>query len=274
MYIRMIARAALAEDIGGGDITTEAVVLKGQKAKALIIAKEPMVVAGIDVAREVFKTVDKRMSFRPMVKDGERVKKGAGLVSISGNLRAILAAERTALNFLQRLSGIATLTADFVGRVKPFNTRILDTRKTTPCLRPLERLAVRAGKGFNHRFGLSQAILIKDNHIKAAGSVACALRRAKKRHPDSPIEVEVNTLKELEEALNHGAGLIMLDNMGVKDMRKAVAIIGGRAFVEASGRVTVDNIKEIAATGVDAISIGRLTHSARAMDISLEVISD
>jgi nicotinate-nucleotide pyrophosphorylase (carboxylating) len=269
---------ALTEDLGRGDITTRALFPKAVPAEAVITAKQAGVVAGLPVARAVFQQVDRRLKFRALVNEGERIKSGTVLAAIRGDGRSILTGERVALNFLQRLSGIATLTAQFVDAAKGAKVAILDTRKTTPGLRLLEKYAVRTGGGRNHRFGLYDAILIKDNHLALHGSLADAVRRAKDRAPRRPhrqhrmaVEVEAATLAEVEAAVRAGADAILLDNMSLDQLRKAVRLSGGRAFLEASGGVTLANVRDVAATGVDAISIGALTHSAPALDLSLEV---
>lgn len=270
--IQDIIEVALAEDIGSDDITTIAVVDKNAEGKAEIIAKEHLVVAGTLIAEAVLKTVDGKIDFKALVKDGDSVRKGKTIARVSGRLSAILAGERVALNFLQRLSGIATLTSQFVNRAKGFKVKILDTRKTTPGLRILEKYAVRMGGGFNHRFGLCDGILIKDNHIAAVGSIREAVFRARRKAPKNMlIEVEAKKLDEVREAIIAGADVIMLDNMKPYQMKQAVKTIGKTALIEASGGVNLKNIMEIAKTGVDFISIGALTHSARAVDISLEI---
>lgn len=272
--IQDIIETALAEDIGSGDITTKATVEAHKEGEADIVAKEDIIVAGIPIAEAVFKTVDERLVFKAGVNDGDNVKKGKTLATVSGKISSILTAERVALNFLQRLSGVATLTRQYVDKVKGFKTKILDTRKTTPGLRILEKYAVRMGGGFNHRFGLCDGFLIKDNHIAAVGSIAEAVFKARENSPHNMlIEVEVKNLKEVREAVIAGADIILLDNMKPAVMRKAVNIIGKAALVEASGGVNLTNVRVIAKTGVDFISAGALTHSARAVDMSLEVIS-
>lgn len=271
-YSDLLVKAALAEDIGTGDITTAAIVGKGRKGEAAFIAKENMTVAGLFIAESVFKHLDRKAFFRPFFKDGDFVKKGAIIATVKARLSAILMGERSALNFVQRLSGIATLTASFIKKAGP-KVRVLDTRKTTPCLRLLEKYAVKAGGGYNHRFGLFDCVLIKDNHIAAAGSIKKAVEKVNRKYREGLlVEVEVTDEKEVREAVEAGADIIMLDNMGVAKIRKALKIIDNRALVEASGGVTMDNIASIAATGIDFISVGALTHSARAMDISLEVV--
>lgn len=272
-YVDMIINAALAEDIGEADVTTDAIAGPKETCEAVIIAKEDCVCAGLFVAERVFKTIDKNVSFHYESSDGERIRKGSVMATVSGRLAAVLTGERVALNFLQRLSGIATLTAAYVkkagGRVK-----ILDTRKTTPCLRTLERYAVMAGGGVNHRMGLYDAVLVKDNHIKAAGTVTEAMERVRRNYRGKGfVEVEVTTMREVQEALRGRPDVIMLDNMGLKAIKKAVAIIAGQTAIEVSGGVTLDTVAALSRTGVDRISVGGLTHSANAIDISMEVVS-
>ena len=268
---KLIAKA-LEEDIGHGDVTTSAILTGDEIGVARAVAKEDMVVAGIDVFKEVFISVDSDMRFYTDCHDGAVANKGAVLAEISGTIKNILIAERVALNFFQRLCGIATLTLKYVEKVKGTGAKIVDTRKTTPCLRDLEKYAVRMGGGFNHRFGLDGGVLIKDNHISAAGGITNAVRGIRDNIPITlKIEVEVKNLKEAEEALASGVDIIMLDNMKTEEMRKAISLIKGRAIVEASGNVTLYRVKEIAETGVDYISVGALTHSAPAADISLNI---
>jgi nicotinate-nucleotide pyrophosphorylase (carboxylating) len=268
---KLIAKA-LEEDVGHGDVTTQAILSGDEGGTARAVAKEDMVVAGIDVFKEVFLSVDSDIRFHTDCHDGTAVKKGAILAEISGAIKNILIAERVALNFLQRLCGIATLTQKYVEEAMGTGAKIVDTRKTTPCLRDLEKYAVRMGGGFNHRFGLDGGVLIKDNHISAAGSITNAVRGIRDNIPLTlKIEVEAKDLKEVEEALASGVDIIMLDNMKTEEMRKAVALIKGRAIVEASGNVTLKRVREIAKTGVDYISVGALTHSAPAADISLNI---
>ena len=284
-YARRLVRAALAEDLGPkcleggragsrtGDITTNAIVPASARGSFRILAKEPMVVAGTAVAEFAFKALDKRTDFKMLARDGRRVKKGAVIARVSGRVAPILSAERVALNFLQRLSGVATLTSEFVKKVKGTGTKVLDTRKTTPCMRLLERYAVTVGGGVNHRLGLFDAVLIKNNHIRAAGSITEAIQRTRKKLTSpTPIEVEARTLKEVREALVAEADIIMLDNMGLKKIKESIRLIGGKAFIEASGGITLKNVRAVALTGVDFISIGALTHSARARDISMEML--
>ncbi len=253
--VRKIIRRALEEDIRSGDVTTAHALTGGETGKATALAKEDLVVAGLDVFRDVFRLRDAGLAFRTALKDGDRVPRGTVLAVVQGSLASILTAERVALNLFQRMCGVATLT-----------------RKTMPGLRILDKYAVRVGGGRNHRYGLYDGILIKDNHIEAAGGIGKAVRRVRERAPLlARIEVEARTLAEVREALAAGADVIMLDNMPVDAMRKAVALIDGRALVEASGNVTLVTVKAIASTGVDFISSGALTHSARASDISLKV---
>jgi nicotinate-nucleotide pyrophosphorylase (carboxylating) len=268
---KLIAKA-LEEDVGHGDVTTSALLSGDEGGKAHAVAKEDMVVAGIDVFKAVFLSVDSDIGFHTDCHDGTVAKKGAILTEISGAFKNILVAERVALNFFQRLCGIATLTQKYVEAVKGTGAKIVDTRKTTPCLRDLEKYAVRMGGGFNHRLGLDGGVMIKDNHISAAGSITNAVRGVRNNIPLTlKIEVEVKDLKEVEEALGSGADIIMLDNMKTEEMRKAVMLIKGRAIVEASGNVTLQRVRQIAETGVDYISVGALTHSAPTADISLNI---
>ena len=272
-YTARVVEAALSEDAGTGDITTMSIVGHAQRGKAVMVAKESFIVAGLFVADSVFKHIDPKVSFRPMFTDGDAVRKGQAIAEVSGRLSTILTGERVALNFLQRLSGIATLTAAFVKKAEKTGATILDTRKTTPCLRPFERYAVRAGGGRNHRFGLFDSVLIKDNHIEAAGGVAIAVSRARAGVPaGSLIEVEGTNQRELKEAISAGADIIMLDNMSVERIRKAVKLIAKGALTEASGSMSLDNVGAVARTGVDFISVGALTHSAPSVDISMKVV--
>lgn len=267
-----IVRRALEEDIGTGDLTTEATVPAGATAEAIIHTKEEGVIAGLDAARIVFRTLDPAIAFTAEVSDGTFVPKGTVIARLAGSARAILMGERTALNLLQRMSGIATLTRRAVEAVKFFPTRIVDTRKTAPGLRILDKYAVRMGGGQNHRFGLYDAVLIKDNHIKVAGGIGAAVAAARKAIPfTAKVEVETENLEQVQEALTAGADIIMLDNMDYDTMRKAVELINGRALVEASGKVTVETVTDVAKTGVDFISMGALTHSVKALDISLDI---
>jgi nicotinate-nucleotide pyrophosphorylase (carboxylating) len=274
-YAAFIVKAALAEDIGGGDITTDAIVAKSRRSLCELKAKEDMVLAGLFVAEMAFKELDKRAVFKSGFEDGDTVRKGRVIATVTGRLAPLLTAERVALNFLQRLSGIATLTLAFVKKVEKTSVKILDTRKTTPCLRALERYAVASGGGQNHRSGLYDFVLIKDNHIQAAGGVAAAVKLVDGLyHGSVPIEVEASTLAEVRASVEAGADIIMLDNMGTGKIRSAVKIVGNRALLEVSGGVTLANVGAIAALGVDLISVGALTHSARAVDISMRVLPD
>jgi nicotinate-nucleotide pyrophosphorylase (carboxylating) len=268
--IERIVHAALEEDLGAGDATTEATIDADATCSAQILLKEPGVVSGLPVAEAVFLSVDCDVAFEVLVDDGEAVDPGP-IASVSGSARAVLAAERTALNLLGRMCGIATLTRRFVDAVADTGATILDTRKTTPGLRVLEKYAVRCGGGTNHRLALDDAILIKDNHLRLAGGIDQAVAAARGSHPDLPLEVEAETVNDVHEALAADADAILLDNMRPAEIAEAVALVGGRARLEASGGVTLENVRELAATGVDSISVGALTHSARALDVSLEV---
>jgi nicotinate-nucleotide pyrophosphorylase (carboxylating) len=271
--VRKIIRRALEEDIRSGDVTTSAALTGSEAGQGTALAKEDLVVAGLDVFREVFRTRDAGLVFETGLIDGAWAPRGTVLATVSGSLSSILTAERVALNLFQRMCGIATLTKQFVDAVAATKAKILDTRKTMPGLRILDKYSVRAGGGRNHRYGLYDGVLIKDNHIEAAGAIAEAIRRVRATAPLMvKIEVEAKNLVEVEEALAAGADIIMLDNMTVDKMRQAVQRIGGKALVEASGNVTLATVGPIAATGVDFISSGALTHSARAADISLKVI--
>ena len=271
--IDKIIDSALEEDLGPGDITTEALVDLSVKGEARLIAKEEIILAGIEIFSRVFSRLDPEIVVETKYRDGEAVSNGEDIGIVKGSMRGILSGERTALNFLQRLSGIATLTRKYVERTDSSKVRVIDTRKTTPGLRILEKYAVRRGGGFNHRFGLFDGILIKDNHIAVAGSIAKALARIKGRVPHTlRIEVEVEDIKGVEEAIGAGADAILLDNMSLKEMREAVSIAGGRVLLEASGGITLESIEEVSKTGIDLISVGAITHSARSVDISLEVI--
>jgi nicotinate-nucleotide pyrophosphorylase (carboxylating) len=278
-FIQNIVRAALAEDIGAGDITTEAAIPADQRAEAYIVAKEPCVVAGLPLVEAVFAQIDTAVIVKLLVGEGDPVEQGTRVCVLTGPARGILTGERTALNFLQRLSGIATLTRQFVDEIEGTKAKILDTRKTTPTLRVLEKYAVAVGGGTNHRMGLYDAVMIKDNHRvilarlgpKALGDAVAA---ARKNHPTAPIIVEADTLEQVEEALATGANHILLDNMTPDELREAVALVAGRAKTEASGGVTLHTVRAIAQTGVDYISVGALTHSARAVDCSLEMLNE
>ncbi|MGO9244658.1 MAG: carboxylating nicotinate-nucleotide diphosphorylase [Verrucomicrobiia bacterium] len=275
-YIQNIVRAALAEDVGAGDITTETAIPADQRAEACIVAREPCVVAGLPLVEAVFAQINRAVIVKLLVAEGDFVERGTRVCVLNGPARGILTGERTALNFLQRLSGIATLTRQFVDEIAGTKAKILDTRKTTPTLRVLEKYAVAVGGGTNHRMGLYDAVMIKDNHRailarlgpKALGDAVAA---ARKDHPTAPVIVEADTLEQVEEALAAGAGHILLDNMTSDELREAVTLVAVRAKTEASGGVTLNTVRAIAQTGVDYISVGALTHSARAVDFSLEM---
>jgi len=263
----VVARA-LAEDVGDGDVTTLATVPEQTRARATITQKAPGVVFGLELAEETFRSLDAAIEFERLVEEGVWRERGP-VLRLEGSARAVLTAERTALNFLQRLSGVATMTARCVKAIEGTGARILDTRKTTPGLRALEKAAVAAGGGTNHRAGLYDAILIKENHAAIAGGVGEAVRRARARAPELPLEVECRTLAEVDEALDAGARRLLLDNMTAEQLRGAVAHVDGRAELEASGGVTLETLREIAGTGVQFVSVGALTHSAPALDLSL-----
>jgi len=262
---------ALAEDIRTGDVTTNSIIPAQATLAGQIISKQSGIVAGLFIAQAAFQMLDKRVSLASHVNDGERIEADRVLAEVKGTARAILSAERTALNFLGRTSGIATLTRQFVEEVRRTKTKILDTRKTAPNLRACDRLAVRLGGGENHRMGLYEMILIKDNHIDFAGSITEAVSRARKHRKGLEIEVEARSLKDVEECLDLGVTWIMLDNMSHEETRQAVLLNNGRAKLEASGNVTLANVRQIADTGVDYISVGALTHSVRNFDVSLIV---
>jgi len=266
---------ALAEDIGIGDITTESTVSPSRQGMGAIIAKTGGVIAGLPIAQRVFEKIDPTLDFRTLVADGERVEAMTQIATVKGSAASILTGERTALNFLQRLSGTATLTAQFVAATAKYNVKIIDTRKTTAGWRAIQKYAVRVGGGYNHRFGLYDGVLIKDNHIIAAGGVAQAVKMARSAVPHTmKIEIEVETLDQVEEALHACADILLLDNMPVALMRAAVEKIGGKAVTEASGGITLDSVEAVAATGVELISVGALTHSAMPLDISLDLEVD
>lgn len=270
--IEPVIRAALAEDLGrAGDITSLACIEPAKRLGARFVARQAGVIAGMDCARLAISAMDPAARFDPEAADGDAVVAGAVLARVEANARALLAAERVALNLLGRLSGIANLTAAYVAAVQETPARIVDTRKTTPCLRALEKYAVQCGGGTNHRFGLDDAVLIKDNHVAACGGIAEALRRARARVGHMVrVEVEVDTLAQLAEALEHRADAILLDNFNLADLEAAVTMAAGRATLEASGGVTLDTVGAIARTGVDLISVGALTHSAPVLDIGLD----
>ena len=266
-------RRFLAEDLGHGDITTDPIFTGDRQGDAVFIAKEPLVAAGMAlVAGRVFQLLNKNIVIEQALDDGRQAEPGATLLKISGPVGDLLRAERVALNLVQRLCGIATLTRKYVDRVAGLNVRIVDTRKTTPGLRMLEKYAVRVGGGHNHRFNLADGVLIKDNHLAACGSIRAAVERVRATVPHTiRIEVEAEDQAQVRECLASGVDIIMLDNMEPAAMREAVKLINGRALVEASGGVDLDTVRDIAATGVDIISVGRLTHSAPACDISMDI---
>lgn len=262
-------RRALSEDIGSGDVTTNSIVSSAASASAQVLAKQDGILSGLSVAQQVFLTLSCDMRFNSRLSDGAQVVGGQTLLELTGPTRAILSGERTALNFLGRMSGIATLTRLFVDAVAGTKAKILDTRKTAPGLRGIDKLAVRHGGGGNHRFGLYDMVLIKNNHIDYSGSLTEAVRRARAGANNLEIEIEARTAEEMDEALTLGVERILLDNMSLDELRRAVDLCAGRAELEASGNVSLDNVRAIAETGVDFISVGALTHSAKAFDVSL-----
>ena len=292
-HIRTLIKQALNEDIGKGDITTNALIPPNAQAKAVIIAKQSGVIAGLDIARAVFSQVDKKVKFKALVKDGDKVTAGKKIAEITGKARPILTAERTALNFLGHLSGIATLTREFVNKARPYKAKILDTRKTVPGMRMLEKYAVRCGGGINHRMGLWDEVLIKENHIAAISYQLSAISRKritlekiirdirKKMSKDVQIEIEVRSLNKLKDVIKGRPDIILLDNMNIHQIRKAVRIRDlfltayslklTAILLEVSGRVNLTNVRQFAKAGVDRISIGALTHSAKPLDLSLQV---
>jgi len=273
--IKEIIRRALDEDIQSGDVTTQAVIPDTVFGKGIFLVKANGIIAGLNVTKNVFEMIDDRIDFKILIREGEKVKIGDIAAVVEGKASSILTAERTALNFLQRMSGIATLTNTFVGKIKHTKTKILDTRKTIPGLRMLDKEAVLLGGGKNHRIGLFDMFLIKDNHIEIAGSITNAVNACRnfqqKKNSQLKIEVETKNLEEVKEALICDVDIIMLDNFNPVTMKKAVTLINGKCLVEASGNINIENVKEVAETGVDFISVGALTHSVKALDISLEV---
>lgn len=270
--IDSLIELALAEDIGIGDITTESAVSPLQQGRGIIIANTDGVIAGALIAQRVFEKIDPSLDFRELVAEGDYVGSMTRIAVVEGRAKSILTGERTALNFLQRLSGTATLTAQFVAAIATYDVEIIDTRKTTAGWRAIQKYAVRIGGGHNHRFGLYDGVLIKDNHIIAAGGIAKAIEKARSTVPHTmKIEIEVETLDQVEEALAASADILLLDNMSVDFMRAAVERIAGRAIIEASGGITLDQIEAVAATGVDLVSVGALTHSAMPLDMSLDL---
>jgi nicotinate-nucleotide pyrophosphorylase (carboxylating) len=278
-----IVRLALAEDLGAGDVTTASLVSASARARARLVARAAGVLAGIDIARLVFRELDRELDFRATAKDGARLKPGLTVATLAGQARAILSGERAALNLLQHLSGIATATARFVEALKGTGTAVRDTRKTLPGLRVLEKYAVLVGGGQNHRFGLFDMVLIKDNHLPAAGSITGAVRAARRAHPDLTIQVEVRNAEEAREALRAGADQLLLDNMDPESVRATIDAIGiapgsapgspGRPWIEVSGGVTLANARSFALPGVDSVAVGAITHSAPALDLALTIES-
>ncbi|NLO38601.1 MAG: carboxylating nicotinate-nucleotide diphosphorylase [Ruminiclostridium sp.] len=268
--IREVLERAFREDMPMGDITTDCTVPLNESSRAFLITKQEGVVCGMEIAMEAFKMLDPNVRLTPLVQDGDFVENKTRILEIEGNSRALLKAERTALNLLQRLSGIASITRLYVEKIIGYRAKVVDTRKTTAGLRLFEKYAVRTGGGTNHRFSLSDGVLIKDNHIKAAGGISKAVQAAREAIPHTvKIEVETETLQQVQEALDSGADIIMLDNMTPERMTEAVSLIAGKAITEASGNITLETIQKVAATGVDIISAGALTHSVMAMDISM-----
>lgn len=270
--IELIINHAFQEDIGDGDITTNNIVPENKLASASMTAKADGIIAGIDIAEIVFRKLDQNLEWNPKIKDGETVVKGDVILEIKGTFRALLTGERLALNLMQRMSGIATETAKYVTETKGSKVKILDTRKTVPGLRTFDKYAVKMGGGTNHRIGLYDMVMIKDNHIKMAGTITAAVAQVRKSIPSEiKVEVETTNLQEVEEAVNAGADIIMLDNMSNDLMREAVALINGKALIEASGNMNLERISGVAKTGVDFISVGALTHSVIALDISQNI---
>lgn len=273
--IQHLIKIALEEDIGPGDITTENLIDKNLKGIGEVVTKEPLVIAGIDVVRQVFEQLDHDISFRPNFKDGDFIEKGKIVLEIKSKLRVLLMGERTALNFLQHLSGIATHVRSYMDKITNKNVRLVDTRKTTPGLRVLEKYAVRVGGAHNHRMGLYDGVLIKDNHIAVCGGIKKTIENIKDKLSHLvKIEVEVSDLDSVKQALEAGADVIMLDNMDIGQINEAIKFINGKSVVEISGSVTIDSLNQLADTGVDIISAGALTHSARSVDISMQIRSN
>ena len=273
--IKHLIEIALKEDIGPGDITTDNLVGPNIEGKGIIIAKEPLVIAGLDVAKQVFEHLDPVIIFTPEYNDGDVVREGETIATIEGKLRVLLSGERTALNFLQRLSGIATFVRSYVNELANKSVRLVDTRKTAPGWRVLEKYAVRVGGAYNHRMGLYDGVLIKDNHIAACGGIKTAIDRIRTRVSHLvKIEVEVSDLEQVKDALDTGVDAIMLDNMNIQQIKEAIAFIDGKAAVEVSGGITRSDLNLLADTGVDIISVGALTHSAGCVDISMRISPD
>jgi nicotinate-nucleotide pyrophosphorylase (carboxylating) len=276
LQVKRLIRRAIAEDRIRQDITTKTLIPRVQKGKAFMMAKARGIIAGIEIARQVFLEVDSKLKITINIKDGTEVKPGDTMATIEGNISSILKAERVALNFLQRLSGIASETNRYVQAVKGLPVHVMDTRKTTPGLRSLEKYAVRVGGGVNHRMHLADGILIKDNHLSALRGTGLNLQEItvkarQKVAPELKIEVEVRTPEEAAQAAEAGADIVLLDNMNIEETRRAVALVKGRALIEASGGITLENVRAVAETGVDRISVGAITHSAKVLDISLEL---
>lgn len=271
--LEYIIEHAFREDIGDGDITTNNLIPENSVAKASMTAKADGVIAGLPIAEKVFKKLDPNLIWKPLVKDGDTIEKGQMIVEMQGSFRALLTGERLALNLMQRMSGIASETAKYVAEVKHTNVQILDTRKTVPGLRTLDKYSVKIGGGTNHRIGLYDLVMIKDNHIKVAGGIAPAVEQIRKSIPNHiKVEVETTNIEEVQEALSAGADIIMLDNMSNEAMTEAVQLVNGKAKTEASGNMNLERLKGVAETGVDFISIGALTHSVKALDISQNII--
>ena len=271
--VHRLIELALEEDLGRGDVTSEALIPPDREAEGEVLVKARGVIAGLEVAAAVFRAVDPTLAWEALARDGKAVSPGQAVARVSGRARSILAAERTALNFLQRLSGIATLTARYVEALRGTRARLTDTRKTTPGWRYLEKMAVRAGGGHSHRLDLAGGILIKDNHLALSGNdIPAAIRAVREQAPHTlRVEVEVTSLAGVEAALAAGAEVILLDNMSLEEMHRAVALVSGRALLEASGGITLETVRAVAETGVDLISSGAITHSATALDLSLEI---
>ncbi|TDJ01378.1 MAG: carboxylating nicotinate-nucleotide diphosphorylase [Candidatus Dadabacteria bacterium] len=271
--VDLIIENTLEEDLGSGDVTTDAIFSVDDTCEALIIAKEEGIIAGIPIAERVFQKLAPEVTVAQKLKDGEHVNPGDEILVIKGSIHAVLSGERLSLNLLQRMSGIATATSKYVAAISGYRTRILDTRKTAPGLRVLDKYAVSIGGGCNHRFGLYDAVLIKDNHIDFAGNISNAVEIVRSKYQSKfKVEVETSTLDEVREALKAGADIIMLDNMTVEMMKEAVRIINGKSITEASGGITLDNVRQIADTGVDFISVGAITHSSPALDMGLYMV--
>lgn len=273
--IQKIIELAITEDVANGDITTESIIPVNKTAVATMTAKAPGVISGVEIIKSVFEYFDKKIIWTPYVKDGQRVIRGEVILKVEGSYRALLTAERTALNILQRMSGIATATARYVKELEGTNAKILDTRKTAPGMRILDKMAVKAGGGQNHRMGLYDMVLIKDNHIKVAGGISKAVSQVRERIPAGMlVETETTNLSEVKEALDAGSDIIMLDNMENKTMAEAVTMVAGKAKTEASGNMSLERLRGVALTGVDYISAGSLTHSVTALDISMNIEED